>query len=43
MAHEELVKAETLTLELKLTASAVSDGSVPVGESQQVLIAVSKL
>ena len=43
MAHEELVKAETLTLELKLTASAVSDGSVPVGESQQVLIAVAKL
>ena len=42
-AHEELVKAETLTLQLKLTASAVSDGSVPVGESQQVLIAVAKL
>lgn len=42
-AHEELVKAETLTLELKLTVSSVSDNSVPVGESQQVLIAVAKL
>jgi isoleucyl-tRNA synthetase len=42
-AHEELVKAETLTLELKLIESAVSDNSVPVGESQQVSIAVAKL
>jgi isoleucyl-tRNA synthetase len=42
-AHEELVKAETLTLELKLTESDVSKNSVPVGESQQVLIAVAKL
>lgn len=42
-AHEELVKAETLTLELKLTEGDVSKNSVPVGESQQVLIAVAKL
>jgi isoleucyl-tRNA synthetase len=42
-AHEDLVKAETLTLQLKLTESDVSKNSVPVGESQQVLIAVAKL
>ena len=42
-AHEELVKAETLTLELKLTERSASDNSVPVGESQQVSIAVAKL
>ena len=42
-AHEELVKSETLTLELTLSVGAGSDQSVPVGESQQVLIAVTKL
>jgi isoleucyl-tRNA synthetase len=42
-AHEELVRAETLTLDLKLNESVVSNNSVPVGESQQVLIAVAKL
>lgn len=41
--HQELVKAETLTLDLRLTESSVSENSVPVGESQQVLIAVAKL
>jgi isoleucyl-tRNA synthetase len=42
-AHEELVKSETLTLELTLSEGAGSGQSVPVGESQQVLIAVTKL
>ncbi len=42
-AHEELVKAETLTLQLKLIERSASDNSVPVGESQQVSIAVAKL
>jgi isoleucyl-tRNA synthetase len=42
-AHEELVKSETLTLELSLLESASLSNPVPVGESQQVQIAVTKL
>jgi hypothetical protein len=42
-AHEELVKNETLTLELSLVESAKLENAVPVGESQQVSIAVTKL
>jgi isoleucyl-tRNA synthetase len=42
-AHEELVKSETLTLELSLLESASLSSPVPVGESQQVQIAVTKL
>ena len=40
--HEELVKNETLTLELILTESTSLDSPVSVGESQQVQIAVAK-
>jgi len=42
-AHEELVKNETLTLELRLVETASLENAVPVGESQQVSIAVTKL
>jgi isoleucyl-tRNA synthetase len=42
-AHEDLVKNETLTLELSLVESAKLESAVPVGESQQVSIAVTKL
>jgi isoleucyl-tRNA synthetase len=42
-AHEELVKSETLTLELSLLESDSLSSPVPVGESQQVQIAVTKL
>jgi isoleucyl-tRNA synthetase len=42
-AHEELVKNETLTLELSLLDSESLVTPVPVGESQQVQIAVAKL
>jgi len=42
-AHEELVKHETLTLELRLLETANLENAVPVGESQQVSIAVTKL
>ena len=42
-AHEELVKNETLTLELSLVENAKLENAVPVGESQQVSIAVTKL
>jgi isoleucyl-tRNA synthetase len=42
-AHEVLVKSETLTLELSLLESASLSNPVPVGESQQVQIAVTKL
>jgi isoleucyl-tRNA synthetase len=41
--HEELVKSETLTLELLLLDSESLVTPVPVGESQQVQIAVAKL
>jgi isoleucyl-tRNA synthetase len=41
--HEELVKSETLTLELLLLDSESMVTPVPVGESQQVQIAVAKL
>jgi isoleucyl-tRNA synthetase len=40
--HEELVKNETLTLDLVLTESTNLDSPVSVGESQQVQIAVAK-
>ena len=43
LAHEELVKSETLTLELSLLDSESLATPVPVGESQQVQIAVAKL
>ena len=43
LTHEALVKSETLTLELSLTESDSLSGAVPVGESQQVQIAVTKL
>ena len=42
-AHEELVKGETLTLDLSLLESDSLSSPVPVGESQQVQIAVTKL
>ncbi len=42
-AHEDLVKNETLTLELSLVESTNLENAVPVGESQQVSIAVTKL
>jgi isoleucyl-tRNA synthetase len=42
-AHEVLVKNETLTLELSLLESDSLSNPVPVGESQQVQIAVTKL
>jgi isoleucyl-tRNA synthetase len=42
-AHEELVKSETLSLEMELHESASLSDSVPVGESQQVQIAVTRL
>jgi isoleucyl-tRNA synthetase len=42
-AHEELVKNETLTLKLRLVETASLENAVPVGESQQVSIAVTKL
>jgi isoleucyl-tRNA synthetase len=42
-AHQELVKSETLTLELLLVDSDSLATPVPVGESQQVQIAVAKL
>ena len=42
-AHEVLVKSETLTLELSLLESDSLSSPVPVGESQQVQIAVTKL
>jgi isoleucyl-tRNA synthetase len=42
-AHEELLKNETLTLELSLVENAKLENAVPVGESQQVSIAVTKL
>jgi isoleucyl-tRNA synthetase len=41
--HEVLVKSETLTLELYLTELESLAAPVPVGESQQVQIAVTKL
>jgi isoleucyl-tRNA synthetase len=41
--HEVLVKSETLTLELYLTELDSLAAPVPVGESQQVQIAVTKL
>ena len=43
LAHEELVKSETLSLELSLVDSESLATPVPVGESQQVQIAVAKL
>jgi isoleucyl-tRNA synthetase len=43
LAHEELVKSETLTLELSLLDLESLVTPVPVGESQQVQIAVAKL
>jgi isoleucyl-tRNA synthetase len=42
-AHEVLVKNETLTIELSLRESDSLSNPVPVGESQQVQIAVTKL
>jgi hypothetical protein len=42
-AHEVLVKNETLTLELSLLEADSLSNPVPVGESQQVQIAVTKL
>lgn len=41
--HEDLVKSETLTLELSLLESDSLSSPVPVGESQQVQIEVTKL
>jgi isoleucyl-tRNA synthetase len=43
LAHEVLVKSETLTLELSLLEADSLSSPVPVGESQQVQIAVTKL
>ena len=43
LSHEELVKSETLTLELTLVEADSLPAPVPVGESQQVQIAVAKL
>ena len=42
-AHEELVKNETLTLEISLLESSALKSSVPVGDSQLVQISVEKL
>ncbi|MFM1995483.1 MAG: hypothetical protein RLZZ610_1000 [Actinomycetota bacterium] len=42
-AHEELVKNETLTLELSLLESSAHKSPVPVGDSQLVQISVEKL
>ena len=42
-AHEELVKNETLTLEISLIESSALKSSVPVGDSQLVQISVEKL
>lgn len=42
-AHEELVKNETLTLELSLLESSALKSPVPVGDSQLVQILVEKL
>ena len=42
-AHEELVKNETLTLEISLLESSALKSTVPVGDSQLVQILVEKL
>jgi isoleucyl-tRNA synthetase len=42
-AHEELVKNETLTLEISYSESTSLSGSVAVGDNQQVQISVVKL
>jgi isoleucyl-tRNA synthetase len=42
-AHEELVKNETLTLEITYNESASLSNAVAVGENQQVQISVVKL
>ena len=42
-AHEELVKNETLTLEISLLESSALKSPVPVGDSQLVQISVEKL
>jgi isoleucyl-tRNA synthetase len=42
-AHEELVKNETLTLEISYTESASLSNAVAVGDNQQVQISVVKL
>jgi hypothetical protein len=42
-AHEELVKNETLTLEISYDESASLSNAVAVGENQQVQISVVKL
>ena len=43
IAHEELVKNETLTLEISYTESASLSNAVAVGDNQQVQISVVKL
>jgi isoleucyl-tRNA synthetase len=42
-AHQELVKSETLTLELSLTEGAVADATATVGDDLPVAIQVKKL
>jgi isoleucyl-tRNA synthetase len=42
-AHAELVKSETLTVELDSVTAAVADAAVAVGEGQQVAVLVEKL
>ncbi|MEY4639417.1 MAG: hypothetical protein RLY13_415, partial [Actinomycetota bacterium] len=41
--HSELVKSETLTLELETVSSGSLTNPVAVGEGQQVEVAVTKL
>jgi isoleucyl-tRNA synthetase len=41
--HEDLVKNETLTLEISYSESAALSGAVAVGDNQQVQISVVKL
>jgi hypothetical protein len=43
IAHEELVKNETLTLEITYEESASLSNAVAVGDNQQVQISVVKL
>jgi hypothetical protein len=43
LAHEELVKNETLTLEISYSESAALSNAVAVGDNQQVQILVVKL
>jgi hypothetical protein len=42
-AHSELVKSETLTLELETVSNSALSSPVAVGDGQQVQVSVNKL